>query len=93
MLDDAAVSYHLVLTKADKVKPAGGHHHAGRADPARGHAGVAGLDDDRHALRLQMLADAVGDLRGQPLLDLQAPGIAVEDPGELGDADHPIRRK
>ena len=38
MLDDAAVSYHVVLTKADKVKPSGlGALFEGVADEARKH--------------------------------------------------------
>ena len=43
--------------------------------------------------RLQMLADAVGDLRGQPLLHLQPPGVAVQHAGELGDADDAVARQ
>ena len=38
MLDEAAVSYHLVLTKADKVKPSGlGANYEGVASEARKH--------------------------------------------------------
>ena len=59
---------------------AGRHHHAGRVDAPRAHASVARLDDHRNALGVEMLADAVGDLRGQPLLDLQPPREAVQHP-------------
>ena len=76
----------------DAHHPAGGHHHAGGVDAAGGHAGVAGLDHHGDALGLEMLADAVGDLGGEPFLDLQPPGEAVEDAGELRDADHPVVR-
>ena len=34
-------------------------------------------DHHRDALRLEVLADAVGDLRGQPFLHLQSPGESV----------------
>ena len=37
--------------------------------------------------------DAVGDLRGQPLLDLQAPGEAVEHARQLADSDHLVARQ
>ncbi len=36
---------------------------------------------------LQILPDAVGDLRGQPLLHLQAAREGLQHAGELGDAD------
>src|SRR5215217_6577152 len=70
----------LVAAK-DAHHPAGRHHHAGRSNPARRHAGVAGLDDHRNALGLEFAPDAVGDLRGQPLLDLQTPRKAMQNSG------------
>ena len=56
--------------------------------PARGHAGVAGLDHHRHALGLEVVPDAVGDLGGQPFLDLQPPRKAMHHPRQLADSDH-----
>ena len=47
------------------------------------------LDDDHHAQRLEVLVDQVGDLLGQALLDLQAAGQAVHDPGDLAQPDDP----
>ena len=49
---------------------------------------VQRLDDDADAVRLEHLVDGVGDLRGQLLLDLQAPGVDLDHAGELADADH-----
>ena len=65
----------------------------GVPNTARGHAGVAGFDHHRDALRLEVVPDAVGDLCGQPLLDLQAAGEAVEHAGELGDSDDAVGRQ
>ena len=42
--------------------------------PLHGHAHVLGLDDDHDAQRLEPLVDEVGDLLGQPFLDLEAAG-------------------
>ena len=42
------------------------------ADAAIAHAEVSGLDDDRHALGIELLLDRVGDLGGELLLDLQS---------------------
>ena len=57
---------------------------------APGHAAVAGLDDDGDAQRLQIVPYALGDLRGQPLLNLQAPGIAFQHPRQLRDTHNAI---
>ena len=62
---------------------------AGLADPAHRHAQVLGLDHDDHALRVQLADQRVGDLRGQPLLHLRAPGVEVDQPGELGQPGDP----
>src|SRR6476661_4378505 len=42
---------------------------------------------------MQMLPDRVGDLRGQPLLDLEAPSEAVQHARELADADDAVLRQ
>src|SRR3546814_3457555 len=51
------------------------HRHAVHADAARTDALVAGLDDHRHAARVQDAVEGVGDLVRHALLDLQAPRI------------------
>ena len=47
---------------------------------------MLGFDDDDDALRIQDLGDSVGDLRGQTLLDLGAPRIALDEARELRQA-------
>src|SRR5918993_778905 len=73
--------------------PAGRHHHPRRLDAASRHAGMARLDDDRDALRLEMLPDRVRHLRGQPLLHLEPPGKAVKHARELADPHHLVARQ
>ena len=51
------------------------------------------LDHDGHAPRAEPLPDAIGDLRGQPFLHLQALRKAVRAPRELRDADDMAARK
>ena len=58
------------------------------ADPARGHAGMACLDHHRDALGLKMIPDTVGDLCGQPFLNLKSAGKAVKHARQLGNSDH-----
>src|SRR5690606_16536564 len=54
------------------------------ADAAGFHAHVASADDHPYPLRLQMLLQRVGDLIGEPLLDLKPTGEHVRQAGELG---------
>jgi hypothetical protein len=54
---------------------------------ADGHAGVHRLDDARRPDRLKLFPQRVGDLRRQPLLHLRPPGEALDQPGELAEAD------
>jgi hypothetical protein len=62
-------------------------------DASHGHAQVLALDD--HHARLagaEVLDEGVGDLRGEPLLDLRTLGEHVDEPGELaqpGDLARP----
>ena len=56
-------------------------------DAAHRHAEVGGLHDDRHAERRDLLADRVGDLVRQPLLDLQAAAEHVHEPRNLAQSD------
>jgi hypothetical protein len=72
---------------------AGGQARARRVHPAHGHAAVLGFDDDADALGLQDLLNRLGDFRRQLLLDLQAARKAVDDAGQLGDADDAVVRQ
>src|SRR5918993_1580549 len=50
---------------------------------AQGHAEVLGLHHDANALGVELVLQPVGDLLGEPLLDLQAAGEQLDHPGEL----------
>jgi hypothetical protein len=67
--------------------------HARGAHAPAAHAGVAGLDDHGHAQGLEIVPQAIGDLRRKPLLHLQSPGEAVQHPRQLGDPHHPVARQ
>ena len=67
----------------------GDRRRAGLADPAHRHAQVLALDDDDDAARLEDAHERVGDLRGEPLLDLRPLGEDVDQPGELGQPGDP----
>jgi hypothetical protein len=56
----------------------GDHRDSALVDPARGHAAVGRLDDDRDAFGLEHLVDRLRDLVGQPLLKLEAAGVGVD---------------
>ena len=58
--------------------------------PAAGHALVRRLDHHRHPLGLEHGADGAGDLGRHPLLELQPPGIGLDQARQLADADHPL---
>jgi hypothetical protein len=58
-------------------------------DAAGRHAPVGRLDDHRHAFGLQHLIERMGDLVGQPLLQLEPAGEGVGKAHQLGDPDHP----
>ena len=47
------------------------------------------LDNHGHALWLEIIPDALGDLGGEALLDLQTMRVALQHPRQLGDAHHP----
>ena len=57
-------------------------------DAAHHHAQMAGLDDHAYALRFDDLLDSFGNLRGETLLNLQAPGEEFNQPRDLAQADH-----
>ena len=71
---------------------AGDHRHAALVHAAGGHALVAGIDHHRHAGRLQGFLDALGDLRGELFLHLEAAGVALHHARQLADADHAVGR-
>src|SRR6478735_1153750 len=61
----------------------------GLADATHRHAQVLGLDDDDDALDVEVLDHRVGDLGREALLHLGAPGVDLDEAGELrqpGDA-------
>jgi len=63
------------------------HRDAALVHAAGSHALVRRIHHHADAARLEDLRDAVGDLRGELLLHLQAPRVAIHHPGELADAD------
>ena len=56
-------------------------------DAARRHAGMGRFDHDRDAFGLEHLVERLGDLVGQPFLELEPTGVGIDQPGKLGDAD------
>src|SRR3954452_126212 len=72
----------------DAADGGGDRARAGLADAAHGHAQVLGLDDDQHPAWLEHVGERVGDLRGHPLLHLRAPGVDLDQPGQLGQPGH-----
>ncbi len=49
---------------------------------------MAGFDDDADALRLDYLLDGFGDLGGEALLNLQAPGEEFDQARNFAEADY-----
>src|SRR5580704_16896784 len=70
--------------------PAGDKVGATLADAPVDHAMMRGLDHDGDPARFQDLLDRVGDLRGEPLLDLQPLGEDLDHARQLGDTHHPF---
>ena len=62
---------------------------AGLLDAPHRHAQVLGLNHHEHAAGRQHRGDGVGDLRGHALLDLEAAGEPVDQPGQLRQAGDP----
>jgi uncharacterized protein YeaO (DUF488 family) len=54
---------------------------------------MLGLEDDSDALWLELTLKPVGDLRGQPFLDLQVTAEELDDPAEFAEADDPLARE
>jgi hypothetical protein len=66
-----------------------GHHAAAMgADAARRHAAMLGVEHHGNTARMKRARDRHGDVTGQALLDLQAAGAGIDQPGQLRDADH-----
>ena len=61
-----------------------------RPGAAQGHAGVLRLDHHADPARIQPVLEPGRDLGGQPFLGLRSPGVVVDDPGELRQADDPL---
>src|SRR5690606_12513924 len=59
------------------------------ADAPHRHAHVLGLDDHEHSAGVELLLDRVRDLGGEPLLHLGAPGVPVDQSGELRQPGDP----
>lgn len=53
---------------------------------------MARLDHHHDAERAERLLEVVGDLLGEPLLELRTLGVELQDPRELRDADDPVAR-
>ena len=60
----------------------GGHANARLVHAATLDAVVLGVDDDAQSARAKLLFERVGNLTGQALLDLQALGENIDQPGE-----------
>ena len=71
--------------------PDGGRdgHRARLADAAHAHAQVFGLDDDEDAPRAEDRVEGVGDLGGQPFLDL---GRRLKPSTNRASLDRPVIR-
>ena len=66
-----------------------GRSHGGGSgffDAPHGHAEVLGFEHDGGTARVELLGDGIGDLGGEPLLDLGPFGVAINEAGELGEA-------
>src|ERR1700694_1509850 len=61
-------------------------------DAAHLHAEMIGLDDDAHADGFQVLVQTLSDLRGHPLLHLEAPAVQLDQARQLAEADQPAAR-
>jgi hypothetical protein len=56
------------------------------AHAAQRHAHVVGFEDDADAPRRDILLEPVGDLLGEPLLDLKVSCDELDDPRKFGQA-------
>jgi hypothetical protein len=65
----------------------------GCCDAAHGHAQMFGFHDDAHPARRYVLLEPVGDLLGEPFLDLGAAREQLDHPSQLGQAKDPLPRE
>ena len=81
--EEFAPGGHVIL---ETPEDGGGHHLAVLLfDPAHHHAEVLALDDHTHTLGVDGFHEGLGDLAGEALLDLEAPGEAIDEAGEFAD--------
>ena len=71
----------------------GDHRGAGLADAALGHAAVLGADQARGAFGLEVGVQRVGDLPGEPFLDLESVRVDVEQARELAAEPGPTTQE
>src|SRR5579864_4137433 len=82
---------HLPLVK-DAAQRGGDGQRPGLLDAAHLDAEVARLDHHHRSLRLQLLVEEGDDLLGDPLLQLRALGVELEDARKLRQAEDPVAR-
>src|SRR5215204_1172956 len=80
------VSQRPMDTRCDRVG-------SGGADTAKGHAQVLSFDRNADALGCEVLLQPVGDLLGQPFLDLQVSREQFHYPSQFGQAQDPLAGK
>ena len=61
-------------------------------DAAGGHAAMRGLDDHGHAARPERIVQRMGDLVGEPFLELKPAGECVDQARQLRNPDDPLVR-
>src|SRR5919201_1081667 len=69
-----------------------GHDGARLANPSHDRAQMSRLEYDANTLRLEVVLQEVGDLLGQPLLDLEPAGVCLDDARDLRQADNVAAR-
>src|SRR5262245_36013766 len=78
----------------ERARHSAGHHRYATLVYASGrHAFMDCIHNDTDTARLEHVIDAVGDLGCQLLLNLESPGIALDDPCELADTHHLVGRQ
>ena len=57
------------------------------------HAEVLGLEHHADAVRRELGCQVVGDLHGEPFLELEVAGEVLDDPGQLGEPEESLGRQ